>query len=126
MKRNQWTGYVLMGVILASAVCLTADAASLQTFTWDKSDWVAFDDTITATVDCPDPAAAEWVKDHFTGWYGAHAPRVSAGKTGLTVQPGDEAYAAEVDGKGVRIAARTLAGTRWAAYTLRQIAIAKR
>ena len=37
-----------------------------------------------------------------------------------------EAYAASADASGVKIAANTLAGVRWASYTLRQLAIAKR
>ena len=117
-------GTVAAAAVLQLALCLTALAA--QTFSWDKSNWVAFDDTITATVECPDPAAAGWVKAHFAEWYGAHSPKVAGGTTGLALQPGDEAYAAEVSADGVKISARTLAGTRWAAYTLRQIAIAKR
>ena len=49
-----------------------------------------------------------------------------AGAVGLKPEKGDEAYAASVGETGVKIAANTLAGTRWASYTLRQLAIAKR
>ncbi len=121
---NRMIGLVAAVAALQMSVCLTAEAA--QTFSWDKNNWVAFDDTVTATVECPDPAAAEWVKTHFAEWYGAHAPNVTGGTTGLALQAGDEAYAAEVNADGVKIHARTLAGARWATYTLRQIAIAKR
>ena len=121
---NRMIGLVAAVAALQMSVCLTAEAA--QTFSWDKNNWVAFDDTVTATVECPDPAAAEWVKAHFAEWYGAHAPKVMGGTTGLALQTGDEAYAAEVGADGVKINARTLAGARWATYTLRQIAIAKR
>ncbi|MBR4170680.1 MAG: family 20 glycosylhydrolase [Kiritimatiellae bacterium] len=108
-------------------VCIAAaQAKSRQTFTWNKNAWVAFDESVTATVECPDPAATEWVKAHFAEWYGAHSPKVTSGKTSLEVQKDDEAYAAEVDATGVKIASRMIAGARWACYTLRQIAIAKR
>ena len=126
MKPKQFLPVIAVACGLCAAAYQTADAASRQTFSQDKSARVAFDNTVTATVECPDPAAAEWVKAHFAEWYGAYAPKVTAGKTGLDVQKGDEAYAAEVSAGGVKIAANTLAGTRWATYTLRQIAIAKR
>ncbi len=125
MKTKRITD-VVAACVLCATMCLTVTAAPLQKLTWDKNTWVAFDNTITATVDCPDPAATEWVKAHFADWYGSYAPKVASGKTGLTVQDGDEAYVAAVDANGMKIASRTLAGTRWAAYTLRQIAIAKR
>ena len=104
-------------------------AKPLQAFSMDASAWVAFDDTVAATVSCPDPAAAKWVKDRFAEWYGDHAPKVVAGKLSaldsrLSTSP--EAYAASADDSGVSISANTLAGVRWATYTLRQLAIARR
>ncbi len=87
---------------------------------------VSFDATAKVVVECADTAAVEWLNRHFAAWYGAHAPTCAAGATGLALRAGDEAYAVAADASGVKIAARTLAGARWAAYSLRQCAIAKR
>ena len=87
---------------------------------------VPFDEKTTVTVDCPDDAATAWLASHFRAWYGAFAPKVAAGEAGLALRTGDEAYAVRADASGVKVAARTLAGVRWAAYSLRQLAIAKR
>ena len=87
---------------------------------------VPFDEKTTVTVDCPDDAATAWLASHFRDWYGAFAPKVAAGASGLALRTGDEAYAVRADATGVKIAARTLAGVRWAAYSIRQLAIAKR
>ncbi|MDY5597576.1 MAG: family 20 glycosylhydrolase [Kiritimatiellia bacterium] len=87
---------------------------------------VPFDEKTTVTVDCPDDAATAWLASHFRDWYGAFAPKVAAGASGLALRTGDEAYAVRADASGVKVAARTLAGVRWAAYSLRQLAIAKR
>ena len=108
-------------------------------FKSDMDKPVAFDATTTVTVDCPEAGAVDWLARHFVEWYGPQAPKVVAGKTGLlptanSQQPTannqlpttDEAYAIEADSSGVKLAARSLAGARWAAYSLRQLAIAKR
>ena len=87
---------------------------------------VPFDEKTTVTVDCPDDAATAWLASHLRDWYGAFAPKVAAGACGLALRTGDEAYAVRADASGVKVAARTLAGVRWAAYSLRQLAIAKR
>lgn len=87
---------------------------------------VPFDEKTTVTVDCPDAAATAWLASHLRVWYGAFAPKVAAGASGLALRTGDEAYAVRADASGVKISARTLAGVRWAAYSLRQLAIAKR
>lgn len=95
-------------------------------FTSDMDAPVPFDETTAVTVDVPDATAVEWLNGHFAAWYGAHAPKAAAGAAGLALRAGDEAYAVRADAAGVKIAARTLAGVRWAAYSLRQLAIAKR
>ena len=87
---------------------------------------VPFDATTTVTVDCPDASAAAWLAAHFRDWYGAFAPKAVAGAANLALRAGDEAYAVRADASGVKISARTLAGVRWAAYSVRQLAIAKR
>lgn len=87
---------------------------------------VPFDEKTAVTVDCPDAAATAWLASHLRDWYGALAPKVAAGASGLALRTGDEAYAVRADASGVKVAARTLAGVRWAAYSLRQLAIAKR
>ena len=87
---------------------------------------VGFGPAVKVTVDCPDAASVGWLNRRFGEWYGEFAPKAVAGTAALTLKAGDEAYAVKADDAGVRIAARTLAGVRWAAYTLRQLAIAKR
>ena len=117
------------------AVALLATAAVGQTFKMDEKAYVPFDATATVTVECPDSSAADWLASHLKEWYGDYAPKVVAGSTGISLPPApssklqalsSEAYATEVNANGVRIRANTLAGVRWASYTLRQLAIAKR
>ena len=105
-------------------------------FSSDIDKPIAFDATATVTVACPDAGAVAWLVRHFTDWYGKQAPKVVQGGAQVAaadadaasrVPPdGDEAYAIVADSSGIRISARSLAGVRWAAYTLRQLAIAKR
>ena len=104
---------------------------------------VAFDASTTVVVQCPDEAAAGWLAAHFKEWYGEDAPKVEANVANVEMlpipaansqptssgngnTPVDEAYAVRADALGVKIAARSLAGVRWATYSLRQLAIAKR
>ena len=103
-----------------------AKPVKYQTFKMDKTKYVPFDDTTTVTVECPDPAAAKWLEAHFAEWYGKFAPKVKAAAASAVPPEGEEAYSAKVDAAGATIAANTLAGVRWAAYTLRQLVIAKR
>ena len=110
-----------------TVVAKSADPANpYQTFTCDRSVYLPFGAETTVTVDCPDAGAVKWIGAHFADWFGRSAPKVKAGAAGLKPVAGDEAYAASVDESGVKIAANTLAGTRWASYTLRQLAIANR
>ena len=87
---------------------------------------VAFDETVRVVVDCPDESSAPWLDVHLKQWYGKFAPKAVQGKSGLSLKDGNEAYAISADASGVKIAARTIAGVRWAAYSLRQLAIEKR
>ena len=102
-------------------------------FKGDMDSPVAFDASTTVAVDCPDAAAAGWLECHFAEWYGKHAPKVQLStpnsqlptpNSQLPTSP--EAYAVRADASGVKVAARSLAGVRWAAYSIRQLAIAKR
>ena len=118
---------------LTSVVCLSAalvaSAAPTQTFKIEKNHYVPFDATTTVRLACPDPAAAKWLQAHYKEWYGDYAPKVAEGQLAsfnFQLPSSAEAYAASVDETGVKIAANTLAGTRWASYTLRQLTIAKR
>lgn len=95
-------------------------------FAGDMDKPVAFDSAVTVTLECSDDAAAKWLGEHFKEWYGVHAPKVNAVKPGAALAKGDEAYEIVADASGVKIKANTIAGVRWAAYTLRQLAIAKR
>ena len=116
----------LAAAMACAAVLQVAAANKYQKFEWEKTTYVPFDAKTTVTLECPDPAAAQWLQAHYAEWYGASAPKVTAGATGLKPEAGDEAYAASTSSNGVKIAANTLTGTRWASYTLRQLAIAKR
>ena len=118
-----------LAFIAAMPAAAEEGASQLQTFTKNVRAYVPFDATATVTVECPDPAAEKWLASHLKDWYGEQASKVTAAqlpalKSQLSTSP--EAYAAKVDASGVKVAANTLAGTRWAAYTLRQLAIAKR
>ena len=87
---------------------------------------VPFDEKTTIIVDCPDASAVGWLAAHLKEWYGDQAPKAVAGTASLALKAGDEAYAVTSDASGVKIAARSLAGVRWAAYSIRQLTIAKR
>ena len=113
-----------MAIALAASA-VAADGPN-QKFTCDMKTYVPFDATTTVTVECPDPAAAKWLESHLAEWFGAYAPKVKAAATGAVLPGGEEAYAATTDADGVKISANTLAGVRWASYTLRQLVIAKR
>ena len=113
--------------ILACTMALRLSAANrCQKFEWEPKTFVPFCAATKVTLECPDSAAVGWLRAHYAEWYGPAAPKVVAGVTGLRPDAGDEAYAASVDESGVKIAANTLAGARWASYTLRQLAIARR
>ena len=87
---------------------------------------VAFDASAAVVVDCPEAVAVGWLSSHFAEWYGELAPKAVAGESGLAIGDGEESYAAKAGAAGVKIAARSLAGVRWAAYSMRQLAIARR
>ncbi len=111
--------------IVAFMVLASFASMAGQTFQMDQKAYVPFDASTTVAVECPDSAAAPWLASHLKEWYGDYAPKVAAGVTGLAAE-GDEGYAANVDANGVKIRANALAGVKWASYTLRQLAIAKR
>ena len=125
-------------IACAAVAAALAGKADYQTFKCDFKSYVPFDATTTVTLDCPDPAAVKWLDAHFKEWYGDAVPKVAGGRVSPRAEAekadamncvppvGDEGYSAVVDSSGVKIAANTLAGTRWAAYTLRQLALAKR
>ena len=104
-------------------------------FSCDMDSPVAFDASAFVTVTCPDAEAVAWLVRHFAEWYGDQAPKIAAGGRvfpraaaggGICPPVGDEAYVVSADASGIRIAANSLAGIRWAAYTLRCLAIARR
>ena len=112
-----------------------------RAFESDMDRPVPFDAATMVAVDCPDAEAAPWLSRYFAEWFGVQAPQVVAASFRLVgaalqdqslstfnfqLSTSPEAYAASADAAGVRIAARSLAGVRWAAYSLRQLAIARR
>ena len=118
-----------VSLVLAQVLSCAVFAQSgngLQKYVCDSKVYVPFDSSTVVTLECPDAAARKWLEDHFQEWYGRNAPKVESGKCALSLPEGDEAYAASTSKEGVRIAANTIAGVRWASYSLRQLAIAKR
>lgn len=95
-------------------------------FASDMDSPVDFDGATSVLLDCPDEAGVSWLQEHFKEWFGEAAPRVVSAATELKLKDGVEAYAIRADLNGVRVAAHSLVGVRWAAYSLRQLAIAKR
>ena len=129
--------FIALAAVLAQPAAFAGNAANPDAielaplpmpveFSRDMDSPVAFDASTTVVVDCPDAAAADWLAAHFAEWYGKLAPKTVPGKSGLSLKAGDEAYAVKADATGVKIAARSVAGVRWAAYSIRQLAIAKR
>lgn len=92
----------------------------------DDTTPVPFDNTSTVMLECRDNSSYDWLNTHFAEWYKELAPNVVRGSTGLSLRQGDEAYAIRADSHGIKIVAHTIKGVRWAAYTLRSLAIAKR
>ena len=129
-----WFGLTAVAFALAASAGNTANPDAIELaplplpveFKGDMDSPVAFDASTAVVVDCPDAAAADWLAAHFAEWYGKAAPKVVRGEAGLALKAGDEAYAVKADASGVKIAARSLAGVRWAVYSIRQLAIAKR
>ena len=68
-------------------------------------------------------AAGRWISGKFAGWFGKAPQVVSAADSSVT-EP--EGYEIAADGGGVRLSAKTLQGIRYAAYTVRQLAIPRR
>ena len=83
------------------------------------------DSNTVLSVACPDARGGEWAARHFGEWFGAK-PHLKATAGGAAIPDGDEAYALVADSAGVNIEARSLAGVRYAMYTLRQCAMAAR
>ena len=132
MKKSIIASVLMAALAAVAGNAVNPDAVELAPiplpieFTSDMDKPVAFDAQTAVTLECADAAGVAWLNRHFAEWFGKMSPKVVAGTTGLALRPGDEAYAIAVDASGVKIAARTLAGVRWAAYTLRPLAIAKR
>jgi N-acetyl-beta-hexosaminidase len=133
MKKMIFAAFAAAAASLFAGNTANPDAIELSPlpmpveFKSDIDSPVPFDVGTTVTVDCPDASAVAWLGNHFREWFGEHSPKAVAGNVSLELRPGDEAYAASAEAAdGVKIKARTLAGVRWAAYSLRQLAIAKR
>ena len=90
----------------------------------DDLSYVALDGSVPIYVECGDASAAEWAKRHFSQWFGTDAGVARSQYTGPDAD--GEAYRLSVGKHGVVLSARTLAGIRHAAHSLRQIAIPAR
>ena len=129
MKRVRagWLGLTAVAFALSASAGNTANPDAIELaplplpveFKGDMDSPVAFDASTVVVVDCPDAAAADWLAAHLAEWYGKAAPKVVRGEAGLRLREGGEAYAVKADASGVKIAARSLAGVRWAVYSIR-------
>lgn len=132
MNLNLLLSAVLLPIAIFAGNTANPDAVELAPIprplelTSDMDTPVAFDAATKVVVDCPDERATSWLTAHLGAWYGKDAPKAVRGSSALQLRNSDEAYAVRADPSGVTIAARSLAGIRWAAYSLRQVAIAKR
>ena len=83
------------------------------------------DSNTVLTVACLDSRGADWAARHFKAWFG-RSPRLKAESGQVAQIKEDEGYSLATDSNSVRIAAKSLAGVRYAMYTLRQCAMAAR
>ena len=95
-------------------------------FKSDIDNPVSFDSSVTLAVACPDANGVKWLADHLIEWYGKDAPKVQSSTFHSCISDDPESYSIVADASGIKIAANSIAGIRWAAYTLRQLAIARR
>ncbi len=131
-------GFVLLSLIVmafehvnagkrvnAESVAMTPIPRPVE-FVADIRQSIPFGPSTDVMVECDDDDAVAWLREHFSAWYGEDGPTLSVGATGLEIPGGEESYALVADASGIRIAAHTLVGVRYAAYTMRQLVIAKR
>ena len=110
------------GAVMAPRICPDPQKAEISATEYFPLERVS--------VASEDASAAEWAKAHLQAWYGDFAPEV----TGIRQDRGDAdaasspegAYRLEIGAGGVKVSAKTLPGVRYALYSLRQLAIAKR
>ena len=120
---------------LLTAVVLAAGAAAAQVefrepeivptpreMSYEANVPVRIERTTAFKVSCPDETAAKWVADHAEAWFGVR-PTVSQSTESepLDVEA-DGGYRLEASPGGVTIAAKSLAGVKYAMHTLRQAA----
>ncbi len=83
---------------------------------------VVFGPDTRLAVSCPDAAAVPWMESHLRKWFG-FSPRIETNAAIIAdVPPGAEGYALSAKPGRIALAANTLQGARYAAYTLRQAA----
>ena len=84
---------------------------------------VRLDVAQTLTVRCPDASAADWARTHLKLWFG-FAPKVVAEKVSVGVGAAEPegAYRLVAKPDGLTVDAASLAGVRYALFTLRQVA----
>ena len=134
----------LWTVLLAGAVLLPCragnvanpDAVELKplpvpvVFESDMDRPIRFDASLRIRLSVADPgartASADWLARRLADWFPVSVPTVETAEDAKAVNGGDEAYAVAADGDGVRIDANTIKGVRYALYTIRQLAIARR
>ena len=115
-------------VIGLSALCGRSDdilfrapsvIPAVQEMSFASNVEVRLESGMAVTVACPDAGAVAWTASRFRDWFGAD---ISPAAAADGVPDGDEAYRLCAEPGRIKIAAKTLAGVRYAMYTLRQIA----
>lgn len=95
-----------------------------------KADWTKCAALKEVNVVCSDSSAhaEKWVEAHLKEWYGDYAPSVQVKEMNSRSEklPNGEAYQIWAEDGRVTVRALSLAGVRWALYTLRQLVIPKR
>ena len=130
-------GIILVAALTTAAVLFAGNAANPNAcelspiplpleFKSDMDRPLDFSPKTVVTVECPEASAVTWLGDHLAAWYGAHAPKVVAGKaTGAPVlRDGPEAYAIAADPSGVGFG--PCAGPAAVRFALRDPAAARR
>ena len=92
-----------------------------------STDWsvrVPLDGKVTVRCAEATDDGARWIGEKFAAWFGRRPQVTDEPSAGEVAE--EEGYRIDADADGIRIAARTMQGVRYAAYTIRQLAIPRR
>lgn len=113
-----------LGLLSALAAPLSfrepAPVPGVSKLSYEAGTEVRLDAAQTVTVKCPDASSAAWARTHLEAWFLVE-PKVVA-ETAADKSLSGEAYRLVAKPDGISVEAQTLAGVRYAFYTLRQVA----